>query len=251
MFTSMTLLVATKTRLSRNDPRPQMRDYGMVNGYSPDGKFQYRVAIPEMGSEIRQADGELVKGCLSGLRHAWTEFYRRYHSLIEAVVRRQAQYSTKEEREDLVQEVYESLVGALEGYDERSSSLGTFVSIVAKRTCIDCWRSRSSMSRTGMTVPVEHHDNSDGEHVPLKSNCEPPDEQVAKYEVGAMMKTALSRLSETCQKLLKLRFFNEFTYEEIGEKVGKKANTMNVRVLRCIARLRAAYEELEKGTQRA
>ncbi|AFM23323.1 RNA polymerase sigma factor, sigma-70 family [Desulfomonile tiedjei DSM 6799] len=199
----------------------------------------------------RRDDMELVDSCLSGSEAAWTEFHGQYHLLIEAVVRRHSRSSTDDGREDLIQEVYKSLVEALAEYDGHSSSLRTYVSMVAKRTCIDCWRGTSTMSRTGTNEPVEHHDNTNPGHVALRCGDDPPDEQVAKAEFGQMVRTALSHISEGCQELLKLRFFSDLTYEEMADRLGKKVNSVNVHVLRCIAHLRGAYVQIESRRQRA
>jgi RNA polymerase sigma factor (sigma-70 family) len=195
-------------------------------------------------------DRELVKSCLSGSEAAWTEFHRQYHLLIEAVVKRHSRSSTDDGREDLIQEVYKSLVEALAEYDGHSSSLKTFVSVVAGRTCIDCWRGCSTMSRTGINAPVEHHDCTDPGHVALRCGDDPPDAQVAKAESRQLVKTALRALSSSCQELLKLRFFSDLTYEEIADNLGKKVNSVNVQVLRCITHLRAAYVQIEGGRER-
>ena len=107
------------------------------------------------------------------------------------------------------------------------------------------------MSRKGINEPIDHHGDTDQDAVVLESNIDPPDEQVAKAEFGHLVRTALSRLSEACQELLKLRFFSDLTHEEIAARLGKKANSVNQQVLRCVAHLRAAYEELEGKGQRA
>lgn len=195
-------------------------------------------------------DRELVKSCLSGSEGAWTEFHSKYHLLIEAVVKRHSRSSTDDGRDDLIQEVYKSLVEGLSEYDGHSSSLRTFVSMVAGRTCIDYWRGCSTMSRTGTKEPVEHHDSTDPVHVVLRCGDDPPDEQVANAESGQRVRTALRLLSESCQELLKLRFFSDFTYEEVADTLGKKVNSVNVQVLRCIAHLRAAYVQIEGRRQR-
>lgn len=195
-------------------------------------------------------DRELVKICLSGSDAAWTEFHRQYHLLIEAVVRRHSRSATDDGREDMIQEVYKSLVEALAQYDGHSSSLRTFVSMVATRTCIDCWRGCSTMSRTGTNEPVEHHDYTDPNHVILECKNDPPDEQVAEAESRQLVKDALRRLSASCQELLKLRFFLDLTYEEVANRLGKKVNSVNVQVLRCIAHLRAAYVQAEDGVRK-
>jgi RNA polymerase sigma factor (sigma-70 family) len=213
------------------------------------GQFQHEVNILLMGTPDSHSDRDLVNRCLSRSQEAWTEFYQQHHALIHSVVKRHSLWSSRDVREDLAQEVYQSLVVALEKYDGRLSSLRTFVSMVAARTCIDWLRARSRMSRKGINEPVDHHGDSEQEGVVLQSNLDPPDEQVAKAEYRFMIRSALGRLAETCRELLKLRFFSDLTHEEIAAKLGKKANSVNVQVLRCIAHLRAAYVQVEATRQ--
>ncbi|MGO9571752.1 MAG: RNA polymerase sigma factor [Desulfomonilaceae bacterium] len=203
------------------------------------------VSVLDMGTRDLSSDGVLVKQCVSGSERAWTQFYRQHHGLIEAVVKRHTPSSSPDVREDLAQEVYQSLVTALETYDTRLSSLRTFVSMVAARTCIDWLRGQSRMSRKGINEPVDHHGDPEQGAVVLQSGCDPPDEQVAKAEHSNMIRSALNRLTETCRELLKLRYYFDLTYPEIAARLGKQENTVNVQILRCQARLKTAYDDLE------
>lgn len=239
-----------KSPFFRDRSRPTMAECAMLQPVVPMRTFQNEAGIPEMGIGDRHADRELIDRCLSGSEQAWTDFYNRYHPLIEAVVKKQARSSTRDVREDLVQEVYKSLVEALARYDGHSSSLRTFVSTVAQRTCIDCWRGGSRKSRTGKNEPVEHHDNANPDHVVLESQGDPPDEQVAQAEYVNLLRIALSRLSEKCRELLNLRFFAALTHKAIADKLGEKENTVNVQMIRCIAHLRSAFALLEGTGQR-
>lgn len=213
--------------------------------------FQYGAGMSRMGIREANTDSELVNSCLSGVEQAWTQFYRQHHALIEAVVKRHTPSSSPDVREDLSQEVYQSLVTALETYDTRLSSLRTFISMVAARTCIDWMRGQSRMSRKGINEPVDHHDDPEQGAVVLQSRCDPPDEQFAKAEHSNMIRSALNRLTETCRELLKLRYYFDLTYAEIAAKLSKQENTVNVQILRCQARLKAAYDDLENEGLRA
>lgn len=161
-----------------------------------------------------------------------------------AVVRRQAAHSIIDTRQDLVQDVYESVTKALKQYDGNSSSLKTFVSKVAQRTCIDIWRHGSTMSRTGKNQHVEHHDNTDENNAVLVSSLN-PEEDLSKAQFTHLLRIALRRLSKECQKLLELRFYDGLKYRQIADRLGKKENSVNVQVNRCLEYLREAYAKLQ------
>ena len=183
-------------------------------------------------------DTQLVRDCVSGSQQAWTELYSHHHPLIEAIVRKHVPFRSTETYQDLVQMVYVRLVDSLETYDSHLSSLRTFVSLVAKRTCIDWLRGQSRMSRTGWNEPVDHHDCDEEGAVVVRSNLDLPDEQIAKAQNSHLVRMALSRLADACRELLRLRFYLDLTYGQIGERLGRNENTVNVQILRCLAQLK-------------
>lgn len=224
---------------------PNRPECGMLQVLAPSSTFQIGTEIPQMANMDRYAGLDLVKRCLSESEQAWKDFYDEYDPLIRMEVRRHSRFARPEEREDLVQEVYKSLVEALSRYDGRSSSLRTFVSIVAQRTCIDCWRGRSRRKRSGNTESIEHHDKTNPGHALVESRVEPPDKQLEQSEYANLLRISLTHLSESCQRLLRLRYFSELTHKEIGEETGQKENSVTVAIRRCLERLRAAFDNLE------
>lgn len=207
--------------------------------------IQNEARVSDMGMTDLSSNNVLVEQCISGSEEAWTKFYQQHHGLIEAVVYRYTPASSVETRKDLCQSVYVRLVECLETYDGSLSSLRTFVSMVASRTCIDWIRGQSRMSRAGKNEPISHHGNSEGAEIVLHSDYDPVDEQVAQAESVSLIRFALSRLGQACRELLQLRFFLDLTYERMSVMLGKKENSVNVQVLRCLAQLKTEYDELE------
>jgi len=190
-------------------------------------------------------DAQLAQECAAGARDAWDKLYGRHHPLIEAVVRRHAIAASEDTRRDLEQTVYFRLVGSLGSYDPQLGSLRTFVSMVTQRVCVDWLRRRTRMSGTGPNCAVDHHDCDNETAVVLTSDAEPPDRAFEKAEQALLVRAALNRLSDACRELLELRFHQELTCAEIGRRLGKKENTINVAALRCLARLRTALHDLD------
>jgi len=201
-----------------------------------------------MGSQDRSADSELVKGCLTGSERAWNLFYQQYHGLIETVVGRYAHYCSAEDHKDVCQDVYGRLVKALEEFSSDLSSLRTFVAIVARNTCIDWLRGKSTMSRAGKNEPLDHHGNGGNGTIAVTSEADPPDAQLLKAQETRLLMVALNRLKEGCRKLIKLRYYDDLTYKEMAVRLGKtkdKDDTVNGQTLRCIAQLKAVFDELQ------
>lgn len=186
---------------------------------------------------------------MSRSQEAWTVFYNMHYPFIRGIVRRRVPSSKESLREDFVQEVYAALMRALPQYNGNSSSLKTFVSMIAETTCTDCLRGLSRKSRSGTNEPVDHHDNMDNGDVILSSDLDLPEESLEKAQYRHLVKKSLRSLSEACQELLTLRFYSDLSHKEIAERLGKKENSVNQQVIRCLAYLRNAFTQIELREQ--
>jgi len=187
-------------------------------------------------------DQDLAARCLAGSRQAWDEFYARFTSLIRSVVKRHAKYQDAD-REELVQNVYLSLVTALKTFDPQYP-LSRFVCVVAERVCADQYRMTHAAKRSGKKVTVNHHDDvSEGAEV-LASTMDDQEEALSRSQDRKFLSMALSGLGAKCRELLKLRFYEECPLAEIAQRWKVKANTLAVQTRRCLDELKARYREL-------
>lgn|GEM_PF-456326 len=196
-------------------------------------------------------DAQLVRECLCASETAWNEFHGRLDGLIRIVVKRQFSARADYSEEDMVQAVYLKLVASLQTYDATQSSLKSFVGMVAKRACIEHLRRRSAASRNAHTDPVDHHDGSADGAVMLRSPLEPPDGRLEMAEQVHMITLALNRLKAGCRELIRLRFHMDLSHAKIGEMLGKKEHAVNVQIIRCLAQLKARYDEIAHAGRRA
>lgn len=189
----------------------------------------------------------LVRQCLAGSEDAWNEFYAKFIGLVRSVVRRQGNLSAAD-REDITQSAFLALTTALATYDSRHSLAG-FVCLITERVLIDEFRRIMAAKRKAQTETVEHLDGGREGTTVVESDTEPQDSQVERFELIALLRTAMDGLDPKCRELIKLRYFNELSYGEIGDKLGETENTLTVRVRRCLDKLRAEYKDAErKGT---
>lgn len=192
----------------------------------------------------RKRGEHLVKDCLSGSERAWNEFYRRYDSLIRVIVRRHAYGYSDDSGEDMVQTVYLKLVKSLGTYDPTQLPVKAFVAMVAKRACIDFLRQSGSQSRSAPTSPVDHHGNGEQGTVNPVSVADPPDQQVETAQELSIVARALDRLKAVCRELIRLRFHLDMPYGKIAQMFGRKEHTVNVQTIRCLAELKASYDQI-------
>jgi RNA polymerase sigma factor (sigma-70 family) len=188
-------------------------------------------------------DRVLVAACLSGSQDAWTDFYRRFFRVVLHTVKRQRWFSPQDV-EDVVQLVFLSLISALKTYGH-AYSLSRFVSMVADRVSMGEYRKHRTLKRTGVTEPVEHHDDNAGTRV-IVSEANHPEDEFCAAEAMNMLRQAFRGLGDRCKELLHKRYHDENSYKELTEVFGASENTLTVRMRRCLDELRGLYEELSR-----
>lgn len=214
-------------------------DYGKLQDSIPS---QTAISWGLMGSRNHDQDILLVQECLSGSEKAWTDFYCRFEPLVRKQARRQF-WLGRHEIEDLTQTVFVALMSDLNTWD-RAHSLAGFVSMIAKRECIDEYRRRRAGKRDCATDPVDHHDGGEeGYRIPA-SNCENQEEELSQAERKYLIELAFPNLQERCRDLLGMRFYQELPYKEITVILGGSENTLTVQARRCLEELRAIIDEL-------
>jgi RNA polymerase sigma factor (sigma-70 family) len=197
-----------------------------------------------MSSHLRDQDQLLLGQCLSHSTKAWDEFYVRFLPLVRRATEKHASLFSNE-WEDIVQEVFISLHADLHKHDSRYT-LSQFVWIVAKRVCVDHYRTAKAAKRDAQTVPVDHHDGSDDALAVVSSHLDPQDKQLETAEHAGLLKVAFTRLGKKCRDLLRLRYFDELAFMEIASILGANKKSLAVQAGRCIDELRGHFADTER-----
>lgn len=195
-----------------------------------------------MGSHHHSSDDVLVRECLSGCEHAWTEMYSRFYPLVRNIVKRKAGFSNPE-IEDLIQTVFVQIISGLGSYDS-GYSLTSFVGMLAERVSIDQFRKSRAAKRDAVTDPVDHHGDSQEGGVVLLDKDHHQEEKLSRAQQAELIKEALRRLNQKCRELLRLRFYEEAPYKDITKVFGVSENTLTVQTRRCLGELQGMYAML-------
>jgi RNA polymerase sigma factor (sigma-70 family) len=203
------------------------------------------VAAPNQGDDIRT----LVSRCNRGDKQAWEEFYAMYFNMVSAAVKRISR-SEPDETEDTVQEVFIHLFKALKHYDP-ARSLEAYILEIARRVRISRYRYGAAAKRGGANPHprnVNAHDSADGEqYVSIRSSNPNQEMQMIQAEEARMLRKALGLISEGCRELLRLRYDQGLSYQEVGEILRAKEGSLRVRVQRCLAALGRSYSRVSSG----
>lgn len=164
-------------------------------------------------------DARLVVRLRAGDAGALDELFRRH----AAVLLRLASALVDDDAEDVVQDVFVGLALALRGYEERGA-FAAWLHGVTVRTALARRRRRSSRRETGFEPRLEPVDARD------------PSNQVA-------VRDALRRLPETLRQIVVLKLVAGYSHAEIGELLGIRPGTSEVRLYRALRQLRTLLSD--------
>jgi RNA polymerase sigma-70 factor (ECF subfamily) len=196
---------------------------------------------------MRQSEDlcSLIQRCNRGEKSAWEEFYAYCLPLVRCAVTRLFR-TRPDEIEDVIQDVFIHLFKALRHYDI-SRSLEAYVLEIARRVAISRFRHVSALKRGGQNpgrVPLDGHGpNDDTSWASSTAQNETQEEALIKAQDASFLRRALERLSDSCRRLLAMRYDAGLSYGDIAAELNVREGTLRVRVQRCLSSLALAYAE--------
>jgi len=185
----------------------------------------------------RSNDRQLVAQCLSGCQSAWEELYVRLETTVNYIVRWRQWSFNPQQMEEVRQEALNSFVASLKTFDF-NCSLETYASTITKNKCISEIRRQCAAKRAGerFAVSVLGHDSVAGP--------EGNDERRLLFEEDRrQIEQALDQLGENCRTILRMKYYNDYSYKQIAEKLNIPAGTVSSRLKRSLQQLKKAWEE--------
>lgn len=129
---------------------------------------------------------------------------------------------TKEEAEDLVQNVFLKVYKSISTYEERNKEPLAYFFTVARNTVIDYWRKKKDI-----IVEQEKVINR------ISTDSENPRDLIERKETSGTIHQAIAHLTDEQQEVIIMKFINELSNQEIAKLLGK--NEAAVRQLQCRA----------------
>ncbi|MFZ5932544.1 MAG: RNA polymerase sigma factor [Patescibacteria group bacterium] len=165
--------------------------------------------------------GELAKRAKAGDKDA---FGRIYSLLLDKIYRFiYFLVSDEDVAYDLTQDTFVRAYRALPRYDAQRGAFSTFVYAIARNLVIDHQRKRINIS-LDLVGNVRYEENFE-EKIDLNARSK---------KIHAVLKL----LSKDDRELLILRYFEEMSFSEIAEIVGKKEGAVRVQVFRLLKSLK-------------
>jgi RNA polymerase sigma-70 factor (ECF subfamily) len=164
----------------------------------------------------------LIERCLAGEQTAWDQIVRQHWRKVFNLAYKFV--GRHDEAEDLTQEIFLKIFKALHTFDRRAN-FQTWLISISRNLCIDHYRSvrkeRETMAR----------DVDASELMPVSRERGPYGE-LEQLDLRQLIRTALAELPATLKEAVVLRDLQEFSYQEIADKLGLPEGTVKSRINR-------------------
>lgn len=175
---------------------------------------------------FEKTDEQLVKKALQGNKQAWLNLIKRYEKPIYNYGMRMT--SRNEDALDLMQEVFISVFRNLSNY-RNEGSFKSWLFRIAHFRCIEFYRRKKPMQglEDAPEIASEELSVADSMHA----------NQENQQLINAMQKLPLAQ-----KAVVELKFFGQFTFDEIAEQTGMSANTAKSRLYGALEKLKTLME---------
>ncbi|MFQ8827462.1 MAG: RNA polymerase sigma factor [Alistipes sp.] len=175
----------------------------------------------EIEQYIVSTDQQLVERALDGDTVAFEHLFNRYRdSIYQLYIQRTS--GRTDDASDLLQETFVKVYLNMQRYDSRYT-FGQWVYTIARNTFIDYMRRKRDD-----TVPIDRI----GERVSSSWGGPTPEERMITDQSRARLESFLEKMSPRYRELIELRFFKEYSYEEIAAKLQLPMGTVKTQIHR-------------------
>ncbi|MFI3323693.1 MAG: RNA polymerase sigma factor [Rikenellaceae bacterium] len=176
----------------------------------------------EIEEYIIADDTSLVNAALEGDNHAFEALTTRYREAIYRLMI--ARTGSPHDADDLIQETLIKVYINLSRYDKQYT-FGQWIYTIARNTLIDSQRRR-------------HDDFSLDDRFSITDSRNPSPEQcVINNQDRKLIEASIKRLSDTHAELFRMRFLEEYSYEEIAEKLKMPLGSVKTNIHRARAKM--------------
>ncbi len=176
----------------------------------------------EIDDYIVADDGRLVELALGGDDTAFAYLFNRYRdSIYRLFVQRLGGVN---DADDLLQETFIKVYINLHRYS-RAYTFGQWVYTIARNTFVDFMRRRQD------DISIDER------FAAPEANAPTPEERVINLQQRHQIEHYLEQLPPNYRLLIKMRFFDEYSYEEIAEKLDRPMGTVKTQIHRARERM--------------
>lgn len=176
-------------------------------------------------SEKAIYDFKLVQKARQGDQQAYAELMGRYRDSIYYMLLKMV--SNMSDAEDLMIEAFGKAFKNLDQYTP-SFAFSTWLFKIATNNCIDFIRKR----RTSTISIDQSSEDQETQSITIQSDTPDPEEHMIIDQRIKLLRDVVSKLKPRYKNLVELRYFNEYSYEEISEKLDLPIGTVKAQLFR-------------------
>ncbi len=185
-------------------------------------------------SDKAQKDFELVSQAQNGSQHAFSELMSRYKEAIYFMILKMI--NNKSDAEDLTIEAFGKAFKNIEQYSP-SFAFSTWLFKIASNNCIDFLRKKKTRQLSIHNSPADGNSNSgnsinEDTSLSIKSDLLDPEETLIKDQKNILLREMVDNLKPRYRQLVELRYFKEYSYEEIAVELEIPIGTVKAQLFR-------------------
>jgi len=178
-------------------------------------------------SDKAKFDLDLVEKAVKGDQKSFAELMGRYRDAIYFMLLKMV--NNKSDAEDLTIEAFGKAFKNIHQYSP-NYAFSTWLFKIASNNCIDFLRKK----RTNV-ISIDGGLSEDKENdtpIHLKDETPDPEEHLIKQQKAVLMRTIVKKLKPRYRILIELRYFREFSYEEIAVELDLPLGTVKAQLFR-------------------
>lgn len=176
-------------------------------------------------SDKARHDLKVIDRALHGESKAYAELLTRYRDSVYYVLLRMV--NNPSDAEDLTIEAFGKAFHNLPKYIP-SHAFSTWLFRIATNNCIDFMRKKSQSPR-----PFDQDEGEEDEmEATVASDMKLPDEVMMDRETAASLNRIVKSLKPRYRRLIELRYFEDYSYEDIATELSLPIGTVKARLFR-------------------
>jgi len=176
-------------------------------------------------SEKAQQDYKLVLQAKKGYQQAYAELMGRYRDSIYFMLLKMVNNAS--DAEDLMIEAFGKAFKNIDQYTP-SFAFSTWLFKIATNNCIDFIRKK----RASVISIDQTNDDQDSQSITIQSDTPDPETHMINEQKIRLLRDVVSKLKPRYRTLVELRYFKEYSYEEISEELDVPLGTVKAQLFR-------------------
>ena len=177
-------------------------------------------------SDKAKQDYALVQKAQSGDQAAFAQLLNRYWDSVFFMILKMAH--NKDDAEDLTIEAFGKAFKYIQNY-EPEFAFSTWLFKIANNNAIDFLRKQHGKT---ISIDSQGRDADEDNPVQLQSDSPDPEEVLISKQKSEFLKTIVDELKPRYSRLVHLRYFDEYSYEEIAETLNLPIGTVKAQLFR-------------------